>query len=45
MTARIEVIAVKATKNIVSFDTVCRDQQGDVVVDGTALVMVPSAAG
>ena len=41
VTARIEVVAVKETKGIVSFATTCCDRCGDVVVEGSATVLVP----
>ena len=40
VTARVEVLEVLATKRRVRLATVCRNQQGETVVDGEAVVMV-----
>jgi 3-hydroxybutyryl-CoA dehydratase len=40
VTARVEVVEVLATKRRVRLATVCRNQQGETVVDGEAVVMV-----
>lgn len=43
VTARIEVTAVKESRGIVSFATTCRNDTGDEVVTGSALVLVPGS--
>jgi 3-hydroxybutyryl-CoA dehydratase len=40
VTARVEVVEVLATKRRVRLATVCRNQEGETVVDGEAVVMV-----
>jgi 3-hydroxybutyryl-CoA dehydratase len=40
VTARVEVLEVLATKRRVRLATTCRNQNGDVVVDGEAVVMI-----
>ena len=40
VTARVEVVEVLATKRRVRLATVCRNQQGETVVEGEAVVMV-----
>jgi len=40
VTTRVEVVEVLATKRRVRLATVCRNQQGETVVDGEAVVMV-----
>ena len=40
VTARVEVVEVLAAKRRVRLATVCRNQQGETVVDGEAVVMV-----
>lgn len=41
VTARIEVVEVIAPKKRVRLATTCRNQNGEVVIDGEATVMVP----
>ena len=41
VTARIEVTEVVAAKKRVRLSTVCRNQRGETVLDGEALLMVP----
>jgi 3-hydroxybutyryl-CoA dehydratase len=41
VTARIEVVEVIAAKKRVRLSTVCRNQRGETVLDGEALLMVP----
>ena len=41
VTARVEVIEVIAAKKRVRLATVCRNQRGETVLDGEALLMVP----
>jgi 3-hydroxybutyryl-CoA dehydratase len=41
VTARIEVVEVIAAKKRVRLSTVCRNQRGETVLDGKALLMVP----
>ena len=40
VTARVEVVEVIATKRRVRLATICRNQQGETVVDGEAMVML-----
>lgn len=40
ITARVEVLEVLATKRRVRLSTVCRNQKGETVVEGEAVVMV-----
>ena len=40
VTARVEVIEVLATKRRVRLATTCRNQNGDLVVEGEAVVMI-----
>ena len=40
VTTRVEVVEVLATKRRVRLATVCRNQQGETVVEGEAVVMV-----
>jgi 3-hydroxybutyryl-CoA dehydratase len=40
VTARVEVLEVIAAKRRVRLATTCRNQNGDVVVEGEALVMI-----
>ena len=40
VTTRVEVVEVLATKRRVRLATVCRNQQGETVVDGEAVVMI-----
>lgn len=42
VTARVEVVEVLAAKRRVRLATSCRNQSGEKVLDGEALVMVPS---
>lgn len=44
VTARVEVIEMIVPKRRVKLSTVCRNQNGDKVVDGEAIVLVPEAA-
>lgn len=41
VTARVEVLEVIAAKKRVRLATTCRNQQGETVIEGEALVMVP----
>lgn len=41
VTARVEVIEVLAAKKRVRLATTCRNQRGETVLDGEALLMVP----
>lgn len=41
VTARVEVVEVIAAKKRVRLATTCRNQQGETVIEGEALVMVP----
>ena len=41
ITARVEVIELIPEKNRVKFKTICTNQEGKEVLDGTALVMPP----
>lgn len=43
VTARVEVIEMIVQKRRVKLSTVCRNQNGDKVVDGEAIVLVPEA--
>ncbi len=43
VTARVEVVEIKARTRRVRLSTVCRNQDGKVVLDGEAVVLVPSA--
>jgi 3-hydroxybutyryl-CoA dehydratase len=43
VTARIEIIEVMAPKRRVRLATVCTNQNGEKVVDGEALVLIPPA--
>lgn len=45
VTVRIEVLEVKARTRRVRLATVCRNQDGAVVLDGEAMVLVPAASG
>ncbi len=42
VTARVEVLEWHETKRRARLATTCRNQDGDVVIDGEALVMVPA---
>ena len=44
VTARVEVIEMIVPKRRVRLSTVCRNQNGDKVVDGEAIVLVPEPA-
>lgn len=44
VTARVEVVEVKARSRRVRLSTVCRNQDGVVVLEGEALVLVPASA-
>ena len=44
VTARVEVIEMIVPKRRVKLSTVCRNQNGEKVVDGEAIVLVPEAA-
>jgi len=44
VTARVEVIEMIIAKRRVRLSTICRNQNGDKVVDGEAIVLVPEAA-
>ena len=44
VTARVEVLEVIATKRRVRLATTCRNQNGEVVVDGEAVVMLEPGA-
>jgi 3-hydroxybutyryl-CoA dehydratase len=44
VTARVEVVEVKARSRRVRLSTVCRNQDGVVVLEGEALVLVPVSA-
>ena len=41
VTARVEVVEVIAAKKRVRLSTTCRNQRGETVLDGEALLMVP----
>lgn len=41
VTARVDVLEVIAAKKRVRLSTVCRNQRGETVLDGEALLMVP----
>jgi 3-hydroxybutyryl-CoA dehydratase len=41
ITAKVEVLELNAEKNRVKFRTSCMNQQGEIVVDGTAWAMPP----
>ena len=41
VTARVEVLEIIAAKKRVRLATTCRNQQGETVIEGEALVMVP----
>jgi 3-hydroxybutyryl-CoA dehydratase len=41
ITARVEVMELNLVKNRVKFKTICFNQEGKIVVDGTAWVMPP----
>lgn len=43
VTARVEVVEVMGEKNRLKLRTTCTNQEGDVVIDGYALVMPPKA--
>ena len=43
ITARVTVTAVNAEKRRVTLETICRDQHGDTVLEGEALVLVPQS--
>ena len=43
ITARVEVAEVMAAKKRVRLSTVCRNQRGETVLDGEAVVMVPDS--
>ena len=43
ITARVEVVEVIAAKKRVRLSTVCRNQHGETVLDGEAVVMVPDS--
>jgi acyl dehydratase len=43
VTARLEVLEVIAPKRRVRLATVCTNQNGEKVVDGEALVLIPTA--
>ena len=43
VTARVEVVEVILAKKRVRLATTCRNQKGETVIDGEALVMVPDA--
>ncbi len=44
VTARVEVTELIVPKRRVKLSTVCRNQNGDTVVDGEAIVLVPEPA-
>jgi acyl dehydratase len=41
VTVKVEVVKVRDDKPIVTLSTVCTNQDGEVVLDGEAVVMVP----
>jgi len=41
ITAKVEIIEILAAKNRLRLRTTCTNQNGDVVIDGEALVMAP----
>ena len=43
ITARVEVVEVLAAKKRVRLATVCRNQKGEMVLDGEAMVMIPGS--
>ena len=43
VTARVEVLELKAEKNRVRLQTTCTDQTGKVVLDGEAVVLAPKS--
>ena len=43
VTARVNVKHVREDKPVVTLETVCTNQRGDVVVEGEAVVLVPRA--
>jgi 3-hydroxybutyryl-CoA dehydratase len=43
ITARVEVLELKAEKNRVKFKTICTNQDGKVVIDGVAWIMPPAS--
>eukprot|EP01120_Amphizonella_sp_Union-15-10_P010493 TRINITY_DN4205_c0_g2_i1.p1 TRINITY_DN4205_c0_g2~~TRINITY_DN4205_c0_g2_i1.p1 ORF type:complete len:178 (-),score=29.64 TRINITY_DN4205_c0_g2_i1:128-661(-) len=43
ITAKLEVLEVQQQKRLVKLSTSCWNQKGEVVIDGDALVMVPSS--
>ena len=43
ITARVEIVEIVESKNRVRLDTKVRNQDGKIVVEGTAWVMVPKA--
>jgi 3-hydroxybutyryl-CoA dehydratase len=45
VTARVEVLEWNETKRRARLATTCRNQDGDVVIEGEALVMVPGDEG
>ncbi len=44
ITAQVEIVEIKARTRRVRLNTVCRNQDGTVVLDGEALVLVPAPA-
>lgn len=42
VTARVEVVEVLSTRRRLRLSTLCRNQQGEIVVDGEAVVLVPA---
>ena len=42
VTARVEVVEVLSTRRRLRLSTLCRNQQGETVVDGEAVVLVPA---
>jgi 3-hydroxybutyryl-CoA dehydratase len=41
VTARVTVIAVKEAKQVATFETVCENQRGEIVLRGEAVVLFP----
>ncbi len=44
ITARVEILEIHARRRRVRLATVCRNQNGAVVIDGEAVVLMPAAA-
>jgi acyl dehydratase len=42
VTATVEIIDIRSDKPIITLKTTCKDSKNDIVIDGEAVVMVPS---